>query len=230
VRKLIKSELSGKIKEIIMKTFANLTEPQIIDKIKELINVVEISGLKKIDKGAVLKGSRFKETIEKYYRGKLLWPLIEADLILIFEDYKEIIDRNLIVAVEIKYFTPKVNTDKQLRQAYREIGQPLRNLIYGFDSTVLWHIFHERIEDEKIKTYTTTVYETIQKLKLPMPYFATKFSEDKFKYYQPWDIDYQNIEYIIRNLQNSCNDTRNPLQKKEIEGHRNAIKVVIGIP
>lgn len=213
-----------------MKTFANLNEPQIIDKIKKLINVVEVSGLRKIDKGAVLKGLRFRETIEKYYRGKLLWPLIEADLILIFEDYKEIIDRNLIVAVEIKYFTPKVNTNKQLRQAYREIGQPLRNLIYGFDSIVLWHIFHERIEDVKIKTYTTTVYETIQKLKLPMLYFATKFSEDKFKFYQPWDIDYQNIEYIVRNLQNSCNDTRNPLLREEIEGYRNAIKVAIGIP
>lgn len=213
-----------------MKTFANLNEPQIIDKIKKLINVAEVSGLRKIDKGAVLKGLRFRETIEKYYRGKLLWPLIEADLILIFEDYKEIIDRNLIVAVEIKYLTPKVDTDKQLRQAYREIGQPLRNLIYGFDSIVLWHIFHERIEDEKIKTYTTTVYETIQKLRLPMLYFATKFSEDKFKFYQPWDIDYQNIEYIVRNLQNSCNDTRNPLLSEEIEGYRNAIKVAIGIP
>lgn len=102
------------IKERIMKTFANLTEPQIIDKIKKLINVAKISGLRKIDKGAVLKGLRFRETIEKHYRGKLLWPLIEADLILIFEGYKEFIDRNLIVAVEIKYFTPKVAADKQL--------------------------------------------------------------------------------------------------------------------
>lgn len=215
-----------------MKTFANLNELQIIDRIKKLINTAKTSSLKKIDKGAVLKGGRFRETIEKYYGQKLLWPLVETDLILVFEDYKEVIDRNLIIAIEIKYFKPKVdaNLNKYLRQAYREFGQPLRNLIYGFDSIVLWHIFHEKIEDEKTKTYTNTINETIKKLNLPMLYFATKFSENKFKFYQPWEIDYQNTEYVVRSFRSSCANKRNPLPKEEIEKYRNAIKVAIGIP
>ncbi|GAI78996.1 unnamed protein product, partial [marine sediment metagenome] len=171
-------------------------------------------------------------TIEKYYREKLLWPLIETDLILIFEDYREITDKNLIIAIEVKYFPPKkeIDLDKQLRQAYREFGQPLRNLIYGFDSIVLWHIFHEKVEDEKIKSYTNTVNKTINKLCLPMLYFATKLLDDKFKFYQPWNIDYNNIEYVLNYINNSCAEKRNPLTIEEIEKYRNAIKVTAGIP
>lgn len=215
-----------------MKTSANLKEPQITDTLIKLTNAAEVYGFKKNCQRSCFKRGEIREVVEKYYGRKLLWPLIEPDLIIIFEDYKEIIDKNLIVAAEIKYFKPKTNTDlnKHLRQAYREFGQPLRNLIYGFDSIILWHIFHEKIEDEKAKVYATTINETIKKLNLPMLYFATKFSEDKFKFYQPWDIDYQNTEYVVRNFKSSCNNTRNLLPRKEIEEYRNAIKVAIGIP
>ena len=215
-----------------MKAFDELKEAQVIDKLKKLINTSAVTGLKKIEKGSVLKGKRFRETVEKYYGKKLLWPLIETDLIMIFEDNRKIIDGNLIVAVEIKYFQPKTNTDldKQLRQAYRECGQPLRNLIYGFDSVILWHIFNEKVEDEKIKVYTNTVNETIKRLNLPMLYFVTKFSENNFKFFQPWDIDYNDVKYLVRSLESSCMEKRNCLPKNEIEEYRNAIKVAIGIP
>lgn len=215
-----------------MNTYNNLKETKITNKLKNLIDATKMTSFKKIDKGAILKGSRFRETIEKYYREKLLCPLIETDLILIFEDYREIIDKNLIIAIEVKYFPPKkeIDLDKQLRQAYREFGQPLRNLIYGFDSIVLWHIFHEKVEDEKIKSYTNTVNKTINKLCLPMPYFATKLLDDKFKFYQPWNIDYNNIEYVLNYINNSCAEKRNPLTIEEIEKYRNAIKVTVGIP
>ncbi len=215
-----------------MNTYNNLKEAKITNKLKNLIDATKMTSFKKIDKGAILKGSRFRETIEKYYREKLLWPLIETDLILIFEDYREIIDKNLIIAIEVKYFPPKkeIDLDKQLRQAYREFGQPLRNLIYGFDSIMLWHIFHEKVEDEKIKSYTNTVNKTINKLCLPMLYFATKLLDDKFKFYQPWNIDYNNIEYVLNYIKNSCAEKRNPLTTEEIEKYRNAIKVTVGIP
>lgn len=215
-----------------MNTYNNLKEAKITNKLKNLIDATKMTSFKKIDKGAILKGSRFRETIEKYYREKLLWPLIETDLILIFEDYREIIDKNLIIAIEVKYFPPKkeIDLDKQLRQAYREFGQPLRNLIYGFDSIMLWHIFHEKVEDEKIKSYTNTVNKTINKLCLPMLYFATKILDDKFKFYQPWNIDYNNIEYVLNYIKNSCAEKRNPLTTEEIEKYRNAIKVTVGIP
>ncbi len=184
----------------------DITESKIINKLIQLININGISDLKKIDKGATLKGKRFKETIEKYYHRKLLWPLIEADLIFVFEDWKMIFDRNLIVAVETKYFPPKTESDleKQLRQAYREFGQPLRNLVYGFDSILLWHIFHESIEDKKIEMYTNTVSDTIKKLDLPMLYFWTKFSENRFKFYQPWSFDYQDLRYLIKKFIPRC--------------------------
>lgn len=72
-----------------MNTYNNLKETKITNKLKNLIDATKMTSFKKIDKGAILKGSRFRETIEKYYREKLLWPLIETDLILIFEDYIE---------------------------------------------------------------------------------------------------------------------------------------------
>lgn len=210
----------------------DITESEIINKLIQLVNTEGISGLEKIEKGSILKGKRFKETIEKYYRRKLLWPLIEADLIFVFEDWKNIFDRNLIVALEIKYFTEGIESDleKQLRQAYREFGQPLRNLVYGFDSIVLWHIFHESIEDKKIDMYANTVSDTIKKLDLPMLYFGTKFSENRFKFYQPWSIDYQDLRYLIECFKSSCREKRNPLKGEEIKDFRNAIKVALGIP
>lgn len=63
-----------------------------------------------------------------------------------------------------------------------------------------------------------------------MPYFATKLLDDKFKFYQPWNIDYNNIEYVLNYINNSCAEKRNPLTIEEIEKYRNAIKVTVGIP
>lgn len=206
-------------------------EVKVIDKFYRVINNSKISGLRKVQKGSILKNKRFRETVEEWYGKKVPWPIVESDLILVFQDYSRVIDTNLIAAVEIKFFKQSQNLDKQLRQAYREFGQPLRNLIYGFDSVALWHVFDETIEGAKIRNYATIVANTIEKLKLPVVYLATKLSQDKFKIFKPWDIDSSNdMEYIIKSLKGLFENERNPLPQSETKEYRDAIKVTLGIP
>ena len=75
---------------------------------------------------------------------------------------------------------------KQWRQSFLEIGQALRDLLYGFDAAVLWHLFAEGFSDEEIQKYTCMCAEVIEKLKLPIVYFATKLTEqDRFEFFKP---------------------------------------------
>ena len=206
----------------------NKIETKITEKILHLIREANVYGLRKIEKGSILKNKRFKETIEKWYGRKIPSVLVEPDLILIFEDHRKVIDNNIICAIEIKFFKSSPNLDKELRQAYREFGQPLRNLIFGFDAVALWHIFDEEISDEKIKNYTQLIRDVVERLQLPMEYIATKLSQHKFKIFQPWDIDYSDVEYVIRSVKGLLENKRNPLS--DIKEYRDAIKVAMGVP
>lgn len=47
----------------------------------------------------------------------------------------------IVVAEDAKRF------EKNLRRAFREIGQPLRYYLYGFDSAILWHVFEEGADE-----------------------------------------------------------------------------------
>ncbi|MBI5187551.1 MAG: hypothetical protein HZA07_00535 [Nitrospirae bacterium] len=189
----------------------NKIETKITGELFNLIYKANISGLRKIEKGNILKNKRFKETIEKWYGRKIPYVVVEPDLILIFEDYNRVVDDSVICAVEIKFFKESRDLNKKLRQAYREFGQPLRNLLFGFDAALLWHIFSEEIDEEKIKNYSQLLEDTIQKLKLPISYIATKFSQKKFKIFQPWDIYYSDVDYIIRSLKGLLENRKNPL-------------------
>ena len=208
----------------------NQSEVKVTKQLNRLISNCGVRGLRKVEKGNILKKKRFLETVQDWYSKKAPWPIIESDLILVFKDFSNAIDGNLIAAIEIKFFKPSQNLDRDLRQAYREFGQPLRNLMYGFDSVALWHVFHEAIDKEKIKGYTTIVGDTIKKLNLPVVYLATKISEDRFKIFQPWDLDYNDMNYILRSLKGLFENTRNPLSQSEIKEYRDAIKVTLGIP
>lgn len=207
-----------------------LIEVKVTKKFHRLISNSGIYGLRKVEKGSILKNKRFRRTVEDWYGKKAPWPIIESDLILVFEDYSKVIDGNLIAAIEIKFFKQSQNLDKQLRQAYREFGQPLRNLMYGFDSVALWHVFHEAIDEEKIKGYTTIVGDTIEKLKLPVVYLGTKLSQDKFKIFQPWDSACNDMNYIIRSLKGLFENKRNPLSQTKIKEYRDVLKVTLAIP
>lgn len=208
----------------------NQNEVKVTKRLNRLISSSGVHELRKVEKGNILKNKRFRGTVQDWYGKKAPWPIIESDLILVFKDYSKVIDDNLIAAIEIKFFKQSQNLDKQLRQAYREFGQPLRNLMYGFDSVALWHVFHEAIDKEKIKSYTTIVGDTIEKLRLPVVYLGTQLSQDKFKIFQPWDLDYNDMSYIIRGLKGLFENKRNPLSQFEIKEYRDAIKITLGIP
>lgn len=128
------------------------------------INELNLSLLKSVSKKRAITGKDFKDAMTKWYVQSLSWPLVEPDLILVFEDVEKKIDDVMIVAIEIKYFDQSKDLHKRLRQCFREFGQPLRNLIFGFDSAVLWHIFSPEVAQERIESYTNIVDEVISKL------------------------------------------------------------------
>jgi hypothetical protein len=214
----------------------NKIETKVIMELLNLINQANIFGLRKIEKGSILKNKRFRETIEKWYGIKIPHVVAEPDLILVFEDYDSLVGDSIIGAIEIKYFKENPHLDKELRQAYREFGQPLRDLIFGFDTAILWHIFSKEINEEKIKYYSQLLEDTIQKLNLPIIYIATKLSQNKFKIFRPWDIDYSDINSTIKCLRGLFENKRNPLlniketSDESIKSYRSAIKVALGIP
>lgn len=206
-------------------------ETGVIARLYKLTKDAGISSLKEIYKGKTVTSSEFKEVVSKWYGRNLPWPLIEPDLILVFEDHKKVIDNVLIIAVEAKYFRRTPGLGKRLREAFRQIGQPLRSYIFGFDSAILWHLFSGDIEEKVVRSYTNVVDEVIKKLELPVVYFATKIADDDFRVYKPLDIEHYDIGSVIRYLRNLCDDRRNPaLRDNEIRMRRNALKVALRIP
>jgi|Deesub1362B_J571_1020462.scaffolds.fasta_scaffold00197_14 hypothetical protein len=79
------------------------------------------------------------------------------DIVLVFEDISKVVDEYLLVAIELKHLRSSEKSDKYLRKAYREVGQPLRYLVFGFDSIILWHCFAEDIDDATISSYSDLV-------------------------------------------------------------------------
>ena len=217
-----------------METKKELNEPQVAKRFLDLLNEVKYSGLKKVSGSAAIYRTRFWEAV-KLKDVTIPRPLVLPDFILIFEDHEKYVDDYLIVAVEIKWFKRK-NLDKRLREAYRAFGQPLRNYLYGFDSVSLLHLFDEKIENHKIIEYTETVKSSVEALDLPIVYLAMKLSKDKFRIYQPVNIEsFSDIGYTIRYLSRLSIGKRNPLfmkerKKKAILDRRSALKVSLGLP
>jgi len=203
--------------------------------VKRLLEVSKTLGLiKKADMGACLKSQVFREALG-WYGLEAPELIAEPDLILVFEDYKRLIDDVMIIAVELKCFQAKgelKQLKKDLRKAFREIGQPLRYLPLGFDSAVLWHIFEDIGHEELIRQYVRLIGDdTIERLNLPIVYFATTaLSNDALRLYWPLDIKCD-IGYAIRYLKNLCDGKRNPvLDDNVVKKRRKALKVSLGIP
>lgn len=208
-----------------------MSEQAIIAKLHELMKNADVSSLKGIYKGRAVTSSEFKEVVSKWHGRDLPWPLIEPDLVLIFEDFSKVIDNVLIVAIETKYFEFSPQLDKRMREAFRQIGQPLRSHIFGFDSVILWHLFSKDLKEDIVRSYANVVNEVIEKLKLPVVYFATKIIEDDFKIYKPLDIEHYDISSVIQYLRKLCDSKRNPtLEDNEVRMRRSALKIALRIP
>lgn len=137
------------------------------------------------------------------------------------------------MAVELKYFASEGReAKKRWRQAFREIGQPLRNLIFGFDAVVLWHIFAEQISNESAKRFGGICDEVISGLELPMVYLATRMRSGTFTLYRPWEFtEDSDVNYIASSLRNLSGERRNPLLgKPEVVQRREAVKMALNIP
>ena len=219
-----------------------LNEPQVVKILLDLFNKVTKGDLIKTSRsGAVLRNS-FNDAA-KIKDVEIPWPLVLPDFILVFEDHSsERIDEYSIVAVETKWFKLK-NINDNLRAAYRNFGQPLRNYIYGFDSVILLHIFDEDVEEDKIKKYTETTKNSIKTLELPMVFFSIQMFEKRgvqpsneiFCIYQPIYLNLKSIEYIASYLSRLISGVRNPIfknkgHKDEIMKRRAALKVSLNLP
>jgi hypothetical protein len=206
-------------------------EVNITQRVYELVRSLDISSLKKVSKGRAVMTREFKDTISGWYGRELPWPLVEPDLILVFEDLKRVMDDMMIVAIEVKYFEQTQDLHGRLRQSFRELGQPLRNLIFGFDSVVLWHIFSPDIEEEQvIQSYVDMIGEVIDRLKLPAVYLATTILDGEFKIYKPFGIDKYDMRSLASWLKNLCDSKRNPAMDREVEVRRKSLKVALRIP
>ena len=188
----------------------------------------QTKSIKRVVKGENLKRAGFKEALN-WLQSETPWISITPDLMLFYEDYSVRTDEPIIVAIETKYL--KTETKGKWREVFRQIGQPLRNLIFGFNSVVLWHLFAAGIDDEKIKKFTDICEEVITKLNLPIVYLATKITNDELRIYKPWDIKSQNIDYIASSIKEMCSKKINPLlYDQEVIKRRRAIKTALNIP
>lgn len=196
---------------------------------------------KKVVKGEAIKGKGIGEILG-WHGMDAPWVTVTPDLILAFDNYRRVPDDVFLLAIETKYF-PKdaAHSKKHWRQSFREIGQSLRDLLYGFDAVVLWHLFSEETSDGNVLPYAEMCDEVITKLKLPMIYFATQITrENKFKFFKPWawgnslplsDVNYLAECLIHINLDQSYGAKLNPLlQDEKAIRMRRAIKSVLRIP
>ena len=195
----------------------------------------DISQVKRILHGDSLPNKPYGELLEEYFGSYAPMIIARPDVVLIVEDYKRLLDEWFLMAIELKYF--REIEKRRWREAYREIGQGLRYLMYGFDSAVLWHIFKKDIDDAVVKAYSDVIGEVIEKLELPIAYFSTKIineTKGDFAVLKPLEpTRLVDICYVITWMINCCRDTgRNPLipDDKEIVERRRVLKAILKVP
>ena len=106
--------------------------------------------VKDVTSGNQLSKAGFENVLSTYFDNYAPSFMARPDIILIADDIRKVIDERLLVAIELKYFIDFDNTRKlndRMREAFREIGQPLRYYLYGFDSAILWHVFERDAEE-----------------------------------------------------------------------------------
>ncbi|RLF21290.1 MAG: hypothetical protein DRN15_11445 [Thermoprotei archaeon] len=218
-----------------------MKESELRRRLKELVSSLkgEVLGLVKVVAEEDLGGSeQYKEIISSYFNIEDLVFVPTPDLVLVFEGY-DTVDGWELIAIELKSIqsgeVKKVK--KKMRQAFREIGQPLRYYLLGYDVAILWHVFDEDIEDSLIQRYVSLIEETLEKLKLCMRYYATKMTkEGKFILVSKYHTSKVELKYLIRWFSDVMRYCRNPLiYDEERRDHvvlkrREAIKLLMKIP
>ena len=228
--RLHRRNLKGNVSSSGMSIEANMTE-------KLLHLLTGVDRIKKVIKGESLPKSAFKEVLG-WYGSDVPAIFVTPDLILVLENPTKQPDEVVLVAIELKYFSSDIATDKKdWRKAFREVGQPLRSLIFGFDLVILWHVFGQGVKDESIEKYAALCKEVIIGLQLPMVYFSTKISEQSFKVYSPWTwSDPQDINRltsdIVRHLIVDVKEVqRNPiLRTQNVLQRRKALRTALNVP
>jgi len=215
---------------------SKMRETEVVNMICDVFSKADYTSLIKVSRSGVVYRSSYWEAV-KIKGVKVPKPLVLPDFILVFKDYQEYIDEYLIVAVETKWFKGKgKNLDKRLRKAYREFGQPIRNYIFGFDSTLLLHLFHEDVGESRIISYVDNIDSAIKLLDLPIVYMATKLINNKFHIYSPVSIErLQDTSYVINYIHNLCSSVRNPIlektdEKERVIERRKVLKTALNLP
>jgi len=213
-----------------------LSERKFINKLYELILKEKELGkhgwLRGIYKNKNLSTKEFQDIWLEWWKGRLP-PRTEVDMILIFEDPMEVLDKALIGCMEIEYFSIKDITKKNF---YEGLQQALAFSIFGFDGLSLWHIFSPEIEEDIIENYANTMGELITGFKLPIFYLAAKILDEKelkMKCFKPSQLGEEGVEYFIDWLNRYWVDeeNRNPrLKDNEIKNRRKILKMLLKIP
>jgi len=213
-----------------------LSERKFINKLYELILKEKELGkhgwLRGVYKNKNLSTKEFQDIWSEWWKGRLP-PRTEVDIILIFENPMEALDKALIGCIEIEYFSTKDITKKNF---YEGLQQVLAFSIFGFDGLCLWHMFSPEIEENVIVNYANTMGELISGFKLPIFYLATKILDEKelrMKCFKPFQIEEEGVEYFIDWLNRHWMDeeNRNPrLKDSEIRNRRKILKMLLKIP
>jgi hypothetical protein len=215
---------------------AVLSERIFTNKLYELIVKEKELGkhgwLRKVYKNKNLSTKEFQNIWAEWWKGELP-PRTEVDIILVFEDPLEVLDKALLGCIEIEYFSIK---DIGRKNFYEGLQQALTFSIFGFDGLSLWHVFSSEIKDDFIYLYANTVEEVISGFKLPIFYLATKVLDEKelrMKCFKPFQLEERNIEYFIDLLNSRWieRDNRNPLLKEEkVKNRRKILKTALKVP
>jgi hypothetical protein len=211
-----------------------LSERKFINKLYELIIKEKELGkhgwLRGVYKNKNLSTKEFQDIWSGWWKGKLP-PRTEVDIILVFEDPMEVLDKAVIGCIEIEYFS--IN-DIIKKNFYEGLQQVLAFSIFGFDGLCLWHTFSPGIEENVIDNYANTMGELINGFKLPIFYLATKILDEKefkMKCFKPFQFE-EKVEYFIDWLNRYwlVKENKNPLLKdNEIKNRRKILKIFLKI-
>ena len=195
-------------------------------------------GVKLAISGDEMSKKGFEDVLSRYFGAHAPMYVARPDVVVVVEDVKRVVDEWLLIAIELKYFRDLEDArrfGRRLRRAFREIGQPLRYYLYGFDSAVLWHVFEEGAGEEVLRSYGDLISEFIEKLKLPMAFFLTKIvGEDSFLVFKPSEVGSPySCGDITRWILDYCRGrARNLLlpHDEEIRERRRALKIALKVP
>ena len=183
-----------------------------------------------------LATKRFEE-VWKVWWTRELPPKLEVDFILAFEDLQREIDEALLVGIEVKYFKP--NHKSRIRSNFYEgLQQALAYALFGFDGISLWHVFHNSLSNETVRSYSQATKRMIDEFRLPVFYLATRLATEGdgigLECFAPTFITEPiELDYIVRWIRHyfTNKENRNPMREdREIGRRRSTIKTLLRIP